>query len=224
MYGLPCYNEMDPTIFFGLSYMFLFGAMFGDLGQGFIILNAGLYLTYKKKRVNLGGVLSRLGGSSMVFGLLYGSVFGNEHLIPALFIRPMANINTMLILAVGVGIILMTISFIYNFINNWKRHNLEEAAGERRTGHFVLRVIALAVVNSVTGIFDIPLNALIIFMAVLLLLNVFKQLLPTSLRDLRSSMRGGGRLLYRGWLRCGRDMLSFLSNTLSFIRGRGLCP
>ena len=34
MYGLPSYNEIDPTIFVALTYSFIFGAMFGDVGQG----------------------------------------------------------------------------------------------------------------------------------------------------------------------------------------------
>ncbi|MDD3705873.1 MAG: V-type ATPase 116kDa subunit family protein, partial [Clostridiaceae bacterium] len=34
MYGIPSYGEKDPTPFFALSYLLMFGAMFGDLGQG----------------------------------------------------------------------------------------------------------------------------------------------------------------------------------------------
>ena len=34
MYGLPAHNEMDPTMFVGLTYSFIFGVMFGDVGQG----------------------------------------------------------------------------------------------------------------------------------------------------------------------------------------------
>lgn len=219
MYGLPSYSEVDPTMFFGLSYMFLFGSMFGDLGQGFIILLAGLYLT--KKKVKLGGVISRLGGSSMVFGLLYGSVFGNEHLIPALFIRPMANINTMLILAIGIGVILMTISFIYSFINNWRKHDLEEGllGREGLVGFLFFWTLLLAVINSQLGLFDIPLNILIIIMAALLLLNVFKQ-------PIANKLKGSGRLyddkVSDYYIEAGfgvvETLLSFLSNTISFIR------
>ena len=33
MYGLPSHNEMDPTVFVALTYTFIFGAMFGDVGQ-----------------------------------------------------------------------------------------------------------------------------------------------------------------------------------------------
>ena len=34
MYGLPSHNEMDPTVFVGVTYSFIFGVMFGDVGQG----------------------------------------------------------------------------------------------------------------------------------------------------------------------------------------------
>ena len=36
MYGLPAYGEMDPTWFIALTYSFIFGAMFGDAGQGLV--------------------------------------------------------------------------------------------------------------------------------------------------------------------------------------------
>ena len=48
MYGLPAYNELDPTMFVALTYAFIFGAMFGDVGQGLVLLLGGLFL-YKKK-------------------------------------------------------------------------------------------------------------------------------------------------------------------------------
>ena len=32
MYGLPDYHELDPTIFVALTYSFIFGVMFGDVG------------------------------------------------------------------------------------------------------------------------------------------------------------------------------------------------
>ena len=39
MYGLPAYGEMDPTWFIALTYSFIFGAMFGDAGQGLVLLD-----------------------------------------------------------------------------------------------------------------------------------------------------------------------------------------
>ncbi|MDF5581233.1 V-type ATPase 116kDa subunit family protein, partial [Vibrio parahaemolyticus] len=125
MYGTPAYNELDPTPFLSLSYMFLFGMMFGDLGQGFVILLAGLLVGRKSK--TFGGLLTRLGASSMVFGTLYGAVFGFETIIPALLIRPFENINTMLIIAIGVGVTLLIIAYIHGIINAFKRKDIEEA-------------------------------------------------------------------------------------------------
>ncbi|OLS03636.1 V-type ATP synthase subunit I [Tissierella creatinophila] len=124
MYGTPSYDELDPTPFLSLSYMFLFGAMFGDLGQGLVLILGGIFLARKNKM--FGGLLSRLGFSSMIFGGLYGAVFGFEDIIPALLIRPFENINTVLAAAVFIGIILILISYIYGLINSAKRKDMED--------------------------------------------------------------------------------------------------
>ena len=39
--GLPGYNEMDPTPFLAITYSLLFGMMFGDLGQGLVLMLVG---------------------------------------------------------------------------------------------------------------------------------------------------------------------------------------
>lgn len=52
MYGLPAYNEIDPTLFLTITYAFIFGIMFGDLGQGLCLLIGGL-IVYKTKKMDL---------------------------------------------------------------------------------------------------------------------------------------------------------------------------
>ncbi|WP_456405855.1 V-type ATP synthase subunit I [Thiolapillus sp.] len=106
-YGVPRYREIDPTWFFAISFIIMFGMMFGDLGQGAII-----FLTPWLFPKTLGGfraILMGAGLSSMLFGLLYGSVFGYEHLLPALWISPLSNPVLMLKVAFvwGVGFILL---------------------------------------------------------------------------------------------------------------------
>jgi V/A-type H+-transporting ATPase subunit I len=39
-YGVPRYGEFDPTLPFAFTYLLLFGAMFGDIGHGAVILRA----------------------------------------------------------------------------------------------------------------------------------------------------------------------------------------
>ena len=60
MYGLPAYNEMDPTWFVALTYSFIFGAMFGDVGQGLVLFLEASFL-YKTKKMDLAGIIGCAG-------------------------------------------------------------------------------------------------------------------------------------------------------------------
>ena len=108
MYGLPNYKELDPTIFVAITYSFIFGAMFGDWGQGLCLLILGGIL-YKIKKAPLFGIISCAGVFSTLFGFLFGSCFGFENVTPALWLRPrtskitlpgIGSINTVLVVAV----------------------------------------------------------------------------------------------------------------------------
>ena len=88
MYGLPAYNEMDPTWFVAITYSFIFGAMFGDVGQGLILFLGGLFL-YKTKHMDLAGIISCAGVFSVFFGFMYGSFFGFEDVLKAIWMKPM---------------------------------------------------------------------------------------------------------------------------------------
>ena len=66
MYGLPANDEMDPTMFVALTYTFIFGAMFGDVGQGLCLFVFG-GLLYLIKKINLAGIISIAGLFSTFF-------------------------------------------------------------------------------------------------------------------------------------------------------------
>ena len=87
-FGIPGGDEADPTPILALVVPLLFGYMFGDLGQGLVLLVLGwrLQRRYPEARILIPG-----GASAMVFGLLFGSVFGREDLIPALWLHPLAH-------------------------------------------------------------------------------------------------------------------------------------
>ena len=74
MYGLPAYNEFDPTAFVALTYAFIFGAMFGDVGQGLILLLGG-FLLYKRKGMNLAAIVASAGVFSTFFRLYVRKLF-----------------------------------------------------------------------------------------------------------------------------------------------------
>lgn len=134
MYGLPAYGEMDPTWFVAITYSFIFGAMFGDAGQGLLLFIGGLFL-YKRKHIDLAGIISCAGVFSTFFGLMFGSVFGFEDLIPALWLRPVdsmttipfiGKLNTVFIVAIGFGMGIILLCMVFNIINSFKMHDVEK--------------------------------------------------------------------------------------------------
>jgi V/A-type H+-transporting ATPase subunit I len=107
-YGVPRYGEFDPTLLFAISFVLMFGMMFGDVGQGALIALGGFALPRKVRRFR--PLLVAAGLASVAFGFLYGSVFGVETLITPLWISPLHDPVRMLLAAVywGMGFILVT--------------------------------------------------------------------------------------------------------------------
>lgn len=87
-FGVPGEAEADPTPIVAFVVPLMFGYMFGDVGQGAVILLLGLWLSGRQP---LARMLVPAGLSSMLFGFLYGSVFCLEHLIPPLWLHPLAH-------------------------------------------------------------------------------------------------------------------------------------
>jgi V/A-type H+-transporting ATPase subunit I len=83
-YGAPLYGTIDPTPLVAFFFTILFGIMFGDAGQGSVLLLAGLLITYGPKSLRsfykFGTPLIAVGISSMIMGFLEGAFFTNEAL------------------------------------------------------------------------------------------------------------------------------------------------
>lgn len=222
MYGVPSYKETDPTGFLAVTYMIMFGAMFGDLGQGFVLVLIGLYLMKKKvnSRPNLGAVLARIGVSSSIFGLLYGSVFGFENVIPAILLRPMEKISQTLILAVVLGCIFLAAGFVYSLINNTIKNNVEEGIfGKNGVAGMLLYLSAVGfVLLKFTGS-QITASVPILIMALLLAAILFKQPAANILTGKRPLYKNGAAdyFIEQGFGLI-ETILGMLSNTISFIR------
>jgi V/A-type H+/Na+-transporting ATPase subunit I len=106
-YGVPRYGEIDPTLLFAVSFVLMFGMMFGDLGHGAVIVVAGIAL--RRRLQGYTPLVVAAGAASMGFGLLYGSIFGYEHVIPAWWMSPLSDPMRMLgvALAWGIGFIVI---------------------------------------------------------------------------------------------------------------------
>lgn len=92
-FGVPAGDEADPTLVLAFVVPLLFGYMFGDVGQGLILFALGWHLRHRYPEAR---VLLPAGVSAMVFGFLFGSLFGREDLIPALWVHPLVDPITVL--------------------------------------------------------------------------------------------------------------------------------
>ena len=122
LYSLPNAREVDPTSIFTLFYIVFFGMMFADVGYGLILFFATLfvikhYKLYEGGAFQLMRVLNYCGVSSAIFGVLFGSYFGDlfqvigreflgkEIVIKPLWLDPVASSMTLLIISCGMGVV-----------------------------------------------------------------------------------------------------------------------
>ncbi len=125
-YGTPRYGEFDPTLLFALTFILMFGTMFGDVGHGALIAGAGWY--WRNQLKTFTPFLIMAGLSSIVFGFLYGSIFGFEEvLLPALWLSPIHHPNLMLKLALYWGMGFILLATLITIINRWQEREYAAA-------------------------------------------------------------------------------------------------
>ena len=77
MYGMPAYNEFDPTIFLSIFFLLFFAMCLGDAGYGLALIGIGLFLRRKQGGLaNMWSLIVSLGAGTVVVGLLMGGFFG----------------------------------------------------------------------------------------------------------------------------------------------------
>lgn len=229
MYGLPANDEIDPTMFVALTYTFIFGAMFGDVGQGLCLFVFG-GLLYLIKKINLAGIISIAGLFSTFFGFMFGSIFGFEDVLKPLWIRPidhmttlpfLGKLNTVFIVAVAFGMFLIIVAMILHIINAAKSKDVEgtwfDANGV--AGLVFYLAVVVTIVLFMTGN---PLPGGIVMgvmFGVPLLLIFLKEPLARRIEKRADKMETGpGMYVVQGFFEMFETLLSYFSNTISFIR------
>ena len=226
LYGLPKYGEIDPSVFFALSYILLFGIMFGDLGQGLVLVLLGFAIYKNKikfiKNQDISYILISLGSASMLFGTFYGSLFGMEDLIPALVIRPMDNIMFWLGFTVMIGIFLLITSMIFNLFNSFKNKDYAEALfSDSGLSGLILYLFMLSnlAFYGLQNRLLIPVSITAVIVISLLLLIFFKEPLGNLLIGKKFSIdQKISEYLLESIFELFDTVLGYLSNTLSFLR------
>lgn len=220
MYGLPAYNEIDPTIFLAITYTIMFGMMFGDAGQGLCLVIGG-FLLYRLKKLDLAAIISLAGVSSTIFGFLYGSLFGYEEIIPTIWVKPMHDTMTVLMVAIGFGIFLIIVAMVMNIINGIKDKNPEKIFFDTNglAGLVFYVSVLITAYLSVTKKNMPATIILILLIAVPLILIFFKEPLGKLIEKKSEILpENKGMFFVESFFELFEVILSYVTNTVSFVR------
>ncbi len=221
MYGLPAYNEMDPTFFVALTYTLMFGIMFGDVGQGLCLVVGG-FLLYRIKGIRLAGIVSIAGIWSTVFGFLYGSFFGFEEVLPTIWMKPMEHIMPTLMMAIAFGGILILIAMVLNIVNAIRSGERGRLLFDQSgiAGLICYGFVALCVALFATGH---PLPAVSVIGAAVgipLIAILLKEPLSHLVERKKEIFPSGSKAMFfvEALVECFDVVLSYATNTISFVR------
>lgn len=232
MYGLPSYNEIDPTVIVSILYTLLFGIMFGDFGQGIVLSIAGAVM-WKLKKMMLGKILIRCGFSASIFGLVYGAVFGLEHALDPVYkglfnldkkpidVLEPKTVMLIIVLAVILGSITIMLSMILNIYSSFKRKNYESAVFGQNgiAGLLFYGSSVLCMGSMVLGINLFSYPFAIFFLGIPAILIFLKEPLGRLLaREKDWKPQEWSEYFVQNSFEMFEILLSYITNTMSFLR------
>jgi V/A-type H+-transporting ATPase subunit I len=241
-YARPRYEELDPTFLMTFTFPLLYGAMYGDVGHGLVLALIGWVIS---RRAKLGELLIWCGISGMIFGVLFGSIFGFEEVLPhsALFGRfywmsPIHDVLGILKVAIAAGIVLLVSANLLNLYNaarskNWGRFFFDSNG----LAGLILYLSFLVILGNVasklfTGDSFVPqfllaigrINILVTFAQILFFISlclavIFSHPLQHWMHDGHFVVEGGwGIFAIQSAAEVLEKIISMLSNTLSYLR------
>lgn len=134
--GTPGRDEADPSRVLAVIAPLLFGYMFGDVGQGLALFVVGLVLQRRWPFLRL---LVAGGLSSMIFGVVFGSVFSREDIIAPVWLHPLQHPLPVLIVPMFGGVAILLLGLLFNAVEAYWRGDA------RRWGRVEAAVLVLYV-------------------------------------------------------------------------------
>lgn len=223
-FGAPRYGDLEPSLFVAITFVFMFGIMFGDVGQGMVLVGGGLYMLlsrnpFVRRFATHGYFLVLCGLSATLFGFLYGSVFGYEGLLPHIWLSPLENVMTLLLSAVVVGVLCISVGMLINIYNRLRAKDYYEGllANFGMLGAlFYWGAIGLAVKAYVRG--RVAPWEVVVLIGLPLLIMFFREPLYNLLTRRRLLHEDPLTFVMTSGIEILETVMSFLGNTVSFAR------
>jgi V/A-type H+-transporting ATPase subunit I len=231
-YGLPTYREFEPTLFVAISYVLMFGMMFGDAGNGLAVALVGLGLLLKGRTVTVrdaGQLMLYLGLSSVGFGIYYGSYFGVTEIGGReLGSDPLKGSPMLLMVAAVIfGILLMSVGLVLNIVNRFRRGDVLGALMDRfglAGVAFYWGCLGLLVYVAVLKAGDVPwwlaLGVIVLPLAAMALKGPLHLMLARCRpkHEGAHAEAGLGEAVVESAVEAFEAILGYLANTISFVR------
>lgn len=207
-YGVPRYGEFDPVLPFAVTYLLLFGAMFGDIGHGAAIVLLSMVLARRLGSIAWVGIAA--GAVSMLFGLLYGSLFGYEDIIAPLWLSPLHDPIRVLTIAVAFGVGFIVFTLLANAFNKGVAGRASEALFDSAgLAGLAFYLGAVGVLASWAGVLDIARPAAMLAGLGIVVVAAYKWV---------EAEAGLGERILVTVIETLETAINLFSNTLSFMR------
>ena len=143
MYGMPVYNEFDPTIFLSIFYLLFFAICMGDAGYGLLLIGIGLALKGRKGGLaDMWSLIVTLGAGTVVVGLIMATFFGinlyDAAWVPAWLKKIMivgdisvggAMYSKQMVLSLGIGVLHICLAMLTKAVWSVKRDGFKHSLG-----------------------------------------------------------------------------------------------
>ncbi|MDR1580700.1 MAG: ATPase [Synergistaceae bacterium] len=218
LYSVPSYGEVDPSPFVALTFILFFGFMFGDSGHGVLLWLGATYLGKKKiLSRSLAYVMKCASCSSVIFGLLYGSVMGVEGILPALWLSPMRSPGQLFGVAIVCGVVMISVGMILNMVVRYRDRDFGRLLfdGQGLAGLFVYWGSAIGIFIGVSGAeTPFPLSWLWYVIAAVLALTLFRDTLARTILHQHVEREGKALQVFEVL----HNLMNYFTNTASFVR------
>ncbi len=163
LYSLPDPNGIDPNLYMAPFFFIFFGMMLSDAGYGIIM---GLLAGYALLKFRLAGsgkkftaMLFLCAISTIIWGAIFGGWFGDLIGLKPLWINPLDNPMSVLIVSFAMGIVQIYVGIILNAYKNIRDGHIASALMDQGlwlvllTGLLVLIVPELATTGKYMALF-----------------------------------------------------------------------